>query len=250
LWVDPNSGLGGGQIGITAIIQSTDEVTYAKYNISSQPPPFNQFISYIFALEHPLSTDTSSSALTQRESELQGLINGYRQTNLGGGLGFLNGGIVPPGGGVTNSILPGHFTATKCCRAHCKHYAYFHAGPLPGETPGSAPTPAANAEGDLLLMTNPGTPADTFGLPPPGNPNGKMGRLGKIGVTAGGTWAEYSYSGVQWSEAIDVFNQMLRDDSATLLGTNWTHFAVGHWRGGTRAFYWNIVFLMNPTPAN
>src|SRR5438477_3820878 len=82
LWVDPNSGLGGGQIGITQIITSTDDVTYNKFNASTRPPPFNTYISYILGLEHPLSTDTSSTAITQRESELQGMLNGFRSGTL------------------------------------------------------------------------------------------------------------------------------------------------------------------------
>ena len=34
-WIDPNSGLGGGPIGIIQIIASVDDATYARYNVST-----------------------------------------------------------------------------------------------------------------------------------------------------------------------------------------------------------------------
>jgi hypothetical protein len=282
LWVDPNSGLGGGQIGITQIIQSTDDVTYNMYNASTKPPPFNTFISYILGLEHPLSTDTSSTAITQRESELQGMLNGFRSTGLiicvhlpnssggggggGGGIGGIGG--IGGGGGVgSQGSIPGHARGTKSARAHCKHYAYFHTGPLPGGNLNgwdlSGPTapvhfgPAtANFEGDMLLYSVPATPAFMNAATILGNnaltnnPNSNLGRMGKIGVSATvNGWCEFNYSGVRWKEAVDVYAQMVQDASNVLVFTNWTNLATGHWRGGTQAFYWSTMYIIFPNPA-
>jgi hypothetical protein len=282
LWVDPNSGLGGGPIGITALIQSTDDVTYNRFNASTRPPPFTQYIFYILGLEHPLSTDTSSTAITTRESELQGLLNGVRTGTLlttnalpnaggGGGGGGAGGGL---GGGLgiglTQGSIPGHARATKAARAHCKHSAYFHPGALPGGAP--APTgwtipggrtgaplffPAeSNAEGDLLLYTDVGTPAYQDPATLQGqnvlnlNPNANYGRLGKVGVTAARNgWCEFSYSGVAYREALDVYTAMLQDAPDILRLVNWTNCAPGHWRGGTESFYWNVLYIIFPTPA-
>ena len=52
-WVDPNTGLGGGTIGVVQIISSVDDATYAQFNVSTQPPPFNQWVAYISAVNHP-----------------------------------------------------------------------------------------------------------------------------------------------------------------------------------------------------
>jgi hypothetical protein len=234
LWVDPNSGLGATPIGISSIITSTDDATYANYSPPGTGGTINTTrITYIFGLEHPLSTETGSQAIVSRESTLEGLINGYRQQQLG------NVGIDPGVIGVfpQGVILAGHFGAQKCARAHGKHAAYFHTGPL---------STGPNAEGDDLLMTVPGSQADTFGSPPPGNPNGKLGRLGKIGVVAA-QGNQLCYSGTRYPEAQDVFNRILIDAPAMVLA-DWTHQAVGHWRGGTESFYWNIIFLTNPDP--
>ena len=275
LWVDPNSGLGGGQIGITQIITSTDAVTYNKFNASTRPPPFNTFISYILGLEHPLSTDTSSTAITQRESELQGMLNGFRSGSLiicvhlpnqNGGGGGGGGGVGGIGGiGLTQGAIPGHGKGTKSARAHCKHYAYFHLG-FPGGQPGGwslagrsgAPhfTPAeSNFEGDLLLFTDVGTPGYQDPATLRGqtalnaNANSNKGRMGKIGVTAVyNGYCEFAYAGAQWKEAIDVYNQMLQDAPDVLKFTNWTNLATGHWRGGVMAFYWSTMYIIFPNP--
>jgi len=273
-WRDPNSGLGGGQIGITQLITSQDLVTYDRYNISTRPPPFNQFITYIFGWEHPLATDTSSAALTQRESELQGLINSFRGQstpiiatglpNASGGGGGVGGGVGGMGGNIGGgAALPSTLKATQCARAHCKHYAYFHPG-FPGNRPGGntfgdidgppgsyfdAAQP--NWEGDYLLQVVPGSIADVDGSPAPGNPLSRVyGRLGKIGVTANKNgWCEYSISGFTYKEAVDVYHAMLTWDPDILAFVNWTHCSVGHWIGGPDAYYWNIVFLIFPNPA-
>jgi hypothetical protein len=283
LWVDPNSGLGGGQIGIQQIIQSTDDVTYNRYNASTKPPPYTQYITYILGNEHPLSTDTSSTAITQRESELQGSLNGARSTTLiicghlpnatgGGGGGGGLGGI--GGVGLTQGSIPGHARGTKSARAHCKHYAYFHTGKLPGGQnpglPGGADLSGdvapfhfigamRNFEGDKLLRTDP--PASTYpaymdsttilgNAALMANQYANRGRLGKIGVTAAQNgYCEFSYSGFQYPEADDVFQAMLQDAPDVLIFTNWTNFAVGHWRGGTEAYYWSTMYIIFPNPA-
>jgi hypothetical protein len=286
LWVDPNSGLGGGQIGIQQIIQSSDDVTYNRFNASTKPPPYTQYISYILGNEHPLSTDTSSTPITQRESELQGMLNGLRNgtliicvhlPNATGGGGGGGGGLGGIGGvGLTQGTIPGHARGTKSARAHCKHYAYFHTGKLPGgENPGLpggadlsgdvAPVhfigAMRNFEGDKLLKTDP--PYDPVTNPAymdsatilgnaalQANPLSNRGRLGKIGVTAAQNgYCEFSYSGVAYKEAIDVYNAMLQDAPDVLIFTNWTNLATGHWRGGTEAFYWSTMYIIFPNPA-
>jgi hypothetical protein len=285
-WIDPNTGLGGGTIGIIEVINSVDDATYARYNISTQPPPFNQFVAYIFALEHPLSTDTGSITITSFESELLGHLNGYRNMVMGNQLGPLNGGIIVGGGSV---VLPSFNKGTKCARAHCKHYAYFHPGPMPGEAwnthpfvPGSnlfdgapwilqgrvgATQPSANFEGDHVIFTLAGSQADQTNNPgmltplrtgmQPNNIYANQGRLGKIGVTTAPVAGEFSYSGLQFDQSINVRDQIVNDDAGLVVDFYpsppypvWSHICVGHWRGGANSFYWNILFLKNPNPAD
>ena len=282
LWVDPNSGLGGGPIGVSQSIQSIDDATYNQYNASTRPPPYTQYIFYILGNEHPLSTDTSSSQITTRESELQGLLNSVRTSLLtttalpnsggGGGGGGGQGALGGLGGGFTQGSIPGHLRAGKAARAHCKHYAYFHQGTLPGGHPGGWTIPGGrtgvplfspaetNAEGDLLLYTEPGPtstwpayqdPASIAGSKAlAANPNANRGRLGKVGVVAAlNGWCEFSYSGVAYKEALDVYNAMLQDGPDILKLDNWTNCVPGHWRGGTQSFYWNVLYLIHPNPA-
>jgi len=283
LWISPNSGLGGGPVGVNQTIQSVDDVTYNRYNASTRPPPFTQYIFYILGLEHPLSTDTTSSTITTRESELQGLLNSVRTSLLtttalpnsggggggGGGGGQLGGQL---GVGLTQGSIPGHARGTKAARAHCKHYAYFHPGPLPGARPGGWTIPGGrsgaplfspaetNAEGDLLLYTEPGPTSTWPAYMDPNsiggsaalaaNQNANRGRLGKVGVTAAfNGWCEFSYSGPQFKEALDVFNAMLQDAPDILKLDNWTNCVPGHWRGGTQSYYWNVLYLIFPNPA-
>jgi hypothetical protein len=287
LWVDPNSGLGGGTIGIIQIIASTDDVTYARFNASTKPPPFNLYVAYIFALEHPLSTDTGSITITSRESELLGHINGYRNMVMGNQAGGGGGAIIVGGGSV---VLPSFGKGTKCARAHCKHYAYLHAGlPLPGEqgwnphpfVPGSnlfngAPwilqgrtartSPVTNAEGDHVIFTLAGSQADQTNNPGMLTPlrtgmvaynkYANQGRLGKIGVTIAPVAGEFSYSGLQWDDSLKVKDQILQDDAGLVvdfypppLYPVWSHICVGYWQGGANSFYWNILFIKNPNPA-
>jgi hypothetical protein len=233
-WIDPNTGLGGGAIGVIQVVQSVDLATYARYNVSTKPPPFNQFVTYIFASEHPLQTDTSSTTITSKESELLGLLNGYRNQIMGNNVG-LGGAIVVGGGSV---VLPSFLHGTQCARAHCKHYAFFEKGlPLPAETlspagvtwnehpaffgnrppffsfpwglkggvAAGAPHPLENMEGDHVIFTILGSRADQTNNPGmltplrPGmtayNIYANQGRLGKIQVNTSPILGEFSYSG-------------------------------------------------------
>src|SRR5881392_116036 len=63
LWVDPNSGLGGGTIG--ALIPSSDDITYSTPTV------------YIAGNTHPLSTSTSATTIRQAEDLLMQALNGY-----------------------------------------------------------------------------------------------------------------------------------------------------------------------------
>ena len=288
-WIDPNSGLGGGPIGITQIVTSTDDVTYAQYNISTQPPPFNQFVTYIFALEHPLSTDTSSTTITDPEGELLGELNGYRNMIMGNNIGGVGGQIIVGGGSV---VLPSFNTGTKCARAHCKHYAAFHAGQkMPAENgwnphpltppannfagapwilqdgiPAATAHPDPNAEGDHVIFTVLGTPADQTNNPGMLTPlrtgmtaynvNANKGRLGKIGVVTDAVLGEFSYSGLQFDSGLAVHDQILNDDPGLVVDFHpntypgWSHLCVGYWVGGAFSNYWDILFIKNPNPAD
>jgi hypothetical protein len=294
-WINPNTGLGGGTIGVIQIISSVDDATYARFNVSTQPPPFNDFIAYIYALEHPLSTDTGSTTITSKESELLGFINGYRNMVMGNNVGAGGGGIIVGGGSV---VLPSFLKGTKCARAHCKHYAYFHnssGNGMPGEgiwdthppkpanngIPGGPWTvkgltgltePPTNAEGDHVIFTKQGTPADQTGNPGiitplrPGmlakNRYANQGRLGKIMVDTAPYAGEYSYSDpdpLRFQESINVRDQMVNDDALLIVDFHGTplfpyppstHICVGYWAGGPRTHYWNILFIRNPNPAN
>ena len=288
-WIDPNTGLGGGTIGIIQVIASVDDATYARFNVSTKPPPFNQYVAYIYALEHPLSTDTGSITITSKESELLGHINGYRNMVMGNQVGGGGGGIVVGGGSV---VLPSFNKGTKAARAHCKHYAYFHGGgAMPGEAWNTHPfvpgannfngdpwgakglralaAPSTNAEGDHVIWTRAGTPADQTGNPgmltplrtgmQPYNIYANQGRLGKLMIDTGPKAGEFSYSGLQYDESIKVRDAMVNDDGLLIVdfyGTPlypyppWSHICVGHWRGGAQSFYWNILFVRNPNPAN
>jgi hypothetical protein len=238
-WVDPNLGVVG-PIGISNIITSADDATYDGYFPSGAGGLLTSKITYILGNLHPLSTDTGATAITSRENQLQGQINGYRQTQLGNvGGGGVNGGIAV--GNVQGIILAGHFQGTKSARSHCKHYALFHGGFPAG----------ANAEGDAVQTT--GGQANPFGTPAPGNPNGDKGRLGKIGVVAYVplfTNSSLVFSGAAYSDAGAVFSQLLITAPGVVSAIGWTNFSVGHWRGGPNSYYWNIIFLLNPTPPN
>jgi hypothetical protein len=255
-WVDPNTGLGGGTIGVVQIISSVDDATYAQFNVSTQPPPFNQWVAYIFAVNHPLSTDTSSTTITSKESELLGFINGYRNMVMGNRVGAGGGAIIVGGGSV---VLPSFLTGTKCARAHCKHYAYFHnqsGNGMPGEgiwdthppcaanggipggpwiikglttlTPNAAPP--TNFEGDHVIFTLKNSAADQTTNPGmvtplrpgmlPYNRYANQGRLGKLMVDTAPAAGEFSYSDPDpnlFSMSINVRDQMVNDDALLIV---------------------------------
>ena len=184
-------------------------------------------------------------SITSRENTLSGLINGYRQQqlgNVGAGGGGVGGGVAV--GNTTGIILAGHFKGTKSARAHCKYFALAYMG-----NANFAPGP--NAEGDDMQTTT--GQANPFGTPAPGNPDGDKGRLGKIGVKAyvpSFAVANICIAGAQYGEANAVFSQLLIQYPGAIAATGPTNFAVGHWRGGRQAYYWDIIFLLNPQPAN
>jgi hypothetical protein len=245
LWVDPNSGLGASTIGISNIITSADDAAYNGFYPTGGTGLSTTKIVYIAQNSHPLSTDTGSRSITDPENTLQGLINNYRSRTLGtvgggGGGGF--GGNVNVGN-TQGIILSGHFQGTKSARAHCKHYAIFETN--------AAFNGGQNPEGDAMRTTAAGTPADTLGAPQ--NPDGKKGRLGKVGVTSLPPPPfpdSIGFAGPSFSDANAAFSQLTLNNAGTLGAMGWTNFCVGHWRGGPGAYYWNIIFLVSPTPAN
>jgi hypothetical protein len=254
LWVNPNSGLGASTIGISNIITSADDATYSAYTATTSSNSLGgRQVMYIINNTHPLSTDTGSTSVTTRENALQGQINGYRQQQLGNvGAGGAQGGVAV--GNITGIILSGHFKATKSARAHCKHYAL-------NEQNQTLP-PGTNVEGDNMQLTMGGPALQPTPLPHGYPLSSNDGRLGKIqviaydpaftltnkpGIIDGGSIV---YSGVQYGEATAVFSRLLIDVPGVISALGWTHFAVGHWRGGRQeAYFWNIIFLLNPADA-
>jgi hypothetical protein len=194
------------------------------------------------------------------------------------------------GGGSV--VLPSFNKGTKCARAHCKHYAAFHGGlPMPAESgwnphPFTPPAnlfagapwilqdgvaagtahPAPNAEGDHVIFTILGTPADQTNNPGMLTPlrtgmaaynvNANKGRLGKIGVVTAPVLGEFSYSGLNFDSALAVHDQILNDDAGLVVDFHprnypgWSHMCVGYWTGGAFSNYWDILFVKNPNPAN
>jgi hypothetical protein len=91
----------------------------------------------------------------------------------------------------------------------------------------------------------------------PYNKLANRGRFGKIMVNTAPVIGEFSYSGLQWDQSIDVRDQIITDDGGLVvdfwpppLYPVWSHIVVGHWRGGANSFYWNIIFVKNPNPAD
>jgi hypothetical protein len=259
---------------------------YSKVNVSTQPPPFNLFKAYIFALEHPISTDTSSLTITVPEGELLGHINAYRNMVMG------NQANVGGNGQVAGSpVLPSFNGGTKVARAHCKHYVYFHgSGSMPGETVNTHPWinpandfpqdpwhakgrwaaagPPTNVEGDHVIHTRAGTAADQVNNPgmltplrtgmQPYNIYANQGRMGKAKIDTAPAAGEFSYSGLQYKDPLKVKEAIVQDDGALVVDFYplvpphpvWSHICVGYWPGGANSFYWNILFIKNPNPAN
>ncbi|HZE96292.1 MAG TPA: hypothetical protein VE981_04660 [Planctomycetota bacterium] len=237
LWVDPNSGLGATPIGISNIISSADDATYDAYFPGGLGGLSASRITYIQGNLHPLSTDTGSTAITTPENGLQQQINAYRNTTLGN-VNVGNGGGGLAVGNTQGIILGGHLKGTKSARAHCKHFALGH--------PQLAFVATANPEGDALRGGN-----AILGTPP--NPDGDKGRLGKINVTSLPPSAmpdALVVSGTAYGDYGAAFTFLVTNYRPTLTAMGWSSFAVGHWRGGPKAYYWHVFFLTSPTPAN
>jgi hypothetical protein len=235
LWVDPNTYPNYIPTGIGGIIRYSDVRTYGGPNMYADlTSPYNV---------HPLRTTTTSNTIVVPEDTLAGRINAYRQTtlgniNVGGGGGFGGGGVI---GGNSGILLPMHSTAREASRAHCHHYANL----IP-----FVPLPALNEEGDLYgnitnvyPANNPGTPAmATY----------DRGRLGKNGIRIGQAspfnWTDTVFSGSQWNSSDAVYSEMIANYYIYVIDV-WTAIAVGHWIGGTEAYYWEVNFLFNPDPA-
>jgi hypothetical protein len=208
LWVDPNSGLGGGTIG--ALIASSDDITY------STP------VVYIDGNTHPLMTSTSSQTIRQAEDLLMQALNGYRSQQLGGGLvgggGLGGGGITTP---PQNAFLVGNDNLSRNARANSKHYSFYHPGPIGN----------ANPEGDSV---------GTGGVAP-------AGRLAKCKMTTGGV-TQLTVSGQGYSDynaAAAYFTANFRE---ALVNLQWTHIGCGYWTGGSEQYYWTVILARNPTP--
>ncbi len=224
-------------IGIGGAVRFTDIRTYSK-------PTNYSGLDSGFA-NHPLRTTTASSSIYIPENYLASLINGHRQTLFGaagaGGGGAGGGGI--PIGNTAGIQLPMHTAGQEVCRAHCHHYA----GYLPGVT-----LPVMNEEGDMLGNTP--TPVLLFPMGVPNMATAARGRLGKNGININvNGYADINISGPQWSTPEIVFdeflnNPILRQQMSAVPGT-WSHMAIGHWIGGSQAYYWEVAFLLNPNPA-
>jgi hypothetical protein len=209
LWVDPNTGTGGG--GFTPFVPSNDVITYSQPTV------------YIADNIHPLSTQTSAPVITQAEGGLAATINAYRSRQLGGNLG--GGGGIGGGGGVTqpppNQFLQAHGALTMNARANCKHYALYHAGPMA----------ANNPEGDGLA----------------GGGVAPAGRLAKTGITAPGA-IEIVISGPGYPDYTTVGNFITANYGNVVTDLQFTHFGTGYWTGGSQQYYWSVIFARNPGP--
>jgi hypothetical protein len=208
LWVDPNSGLGGGQIG--ALIPSSDDITY------------DMPVVYIAGNNHPLMTSTSSQTILQAESLLMQAINAYRSQQLGGGLGGLGG---FGGGGfqlpAQNSFLAGHDGLSRSARANCKHFSAYHPGPLD----------VVNPEGDRV---------NSGGVNPPG-------RLAKAKITTTSA-TELVVSGMGYSDYNGAAAYFTANFGSVLKDTQWTHIGAGYWKGGSQTYYWSLILAKTPSP--
>jgi len=208
LWVDPNTGLGGGTIG--SLIPSSDDITYSTPTV------------YIAGNTHPLATSTSATTVRQAEDLLMQALNGYRSQQLNGGLGGLGGlgggqiGTVPK-----NSFLIGHDGLTRNARANSKHVSFYHPGPLG----------LSNPEGDTV---------NTGGVAP-------AGRLAKTKITVAAV-RELVVSGNGYSDYNAAAAYFIGNYGQVLTDTQWTHIGAGYWTGGSNQYYWSVILAKSPTP--
>jgi len=208
LWVDPNSGVGGGTIG--ALIPSSDDITY------STP------VVYIAGNTHPLMTSTSAQTIRQAEDLLMQALNGYRSQQLGGGLGGLGG---VGGGGIVvapqNTFLIGHDGLTRSARANSKHFSFYHPGAIAN----------VNPEGDEV---------NSGGVAP-------AGRLAK-GRIAAPAVRQLVVSGQGYSDYNAAAAYFVSNFGNVLTDLQWTHLGCGYWTGGSEQYYWTVILAKTPTP--
>jgi len=210
-WVDPNTPVNSGGGGV---ISSQDERTwYFPDQYLPQADPESP---------HPLSTHTASGTITNPEDLCASFINAYRQQVLGVGAGggFLGGGGFPiGGGGFQNVLLPMHLNIRKSVRAHCKHIAIYHAGPL--------------------TINSPST--DTFftgGVAP-------AGRTAKCKIATQGAAAAV-ISGPNYPDASSASNWFINNGVLQAGSQQWTHLGVGYWTGFSEQYYWSCMMATNP----
>lgn len=192
LWVDVVEASNQNPFGIA----STDERTYGAPDV------------YVPNSTHPLMTRTTSNLLIAGEDQVASRLNNFRWMALTGGA-F----IIDPPVPVGSFYLPVSNALRKNARAHCKHYAGFHAGPL-------QPT---NPEGDDVA-----------------------GRLRKSAITTSGA-AEIVLSGAAFADPDAAADEIIAHHSSLLTGS-FTYFGVGHFLGGDQTAYWSVVFAVNPIP--
>ena len=207
-WIDPNTPVNTGGGGV---INSTDERTYDRPDpYLVQPDP---------EAPHALSTITSNGTITNPEDLCASFINAYRQQVLGigagGGGGF--GGGIPIGGGFQNILLPMDTPTRKSARAHCKHTAINHPGPLGN----------ANAAGDMAF---------SGGVAP-------FGRLAKCKIQMAAGESAVA-SGANYPDASTASQYFIANMTAG--GTGWTHIGVGYWTGFSEQYYWNVILSDSP----
>jgi hypothetical protein len=212
-WIDPNTPVNTGGGGVIA---SQDERTYGT--------PTQYLPTGDLRLGHALMTNTSNGQITNPEDLLASFINAYRQQVLGAGAGGIIGGI-PIGGGFQNVLLPMDINLRKNARAHCKHTAINHAGPLVIDN-NEGDDPWADAVMDGALDT----PA---------------GRLPKSKISDQGGYAAVT-SGAAYFDAQTASVYFINLNAAQISNQNYTAMGCGYWTGFSEQYYWHIILARNP----
>lgn len=207
LWNDPNQAN-----AIGAFIPSNDVVTYSSPTV------------YISGNFDPIRTQTNELRVTNKEDELENLINNYRlnqggggfNNNFGGGFGFggFGGGI---GGAVGGVALNRDVVLREIARAHCKHFAIFHNGIMFAN---SLPNP----EGDDI---------NAGGVPP-------AGLIAKGGGTAT-TAIALILAGQNYDTGTAAMAYFQQNNANALLDPSYYRYGVGYWEGGPEGFYWCVI---------
>ena len=223
VWVDATTVTASGN---GAILPSIDEVTYGFPTVYTiNPPPSADY------LLHQLMVHSSARAVLDPEDQILTLINNYRLQTLGqgnlGGVGGIGGvGGVGGVGGQQITALPPSGKLRKNARAHCKHYARWHAGNLPQ---------GPNIEQDDI---------NSGGV----NPTGRL-RKSKVTVSAA---VQYSLSAPAYSTAQFAFDQLVSTNSPILTSIAYSYIGIGHWPQGDPLvlYYWNFVLGNGVNPVN